>query len=691
MKLLTRFFSRLYQYATICIVVGAPLFFIPKTGFSGDVTYHIAMMLLVFVAIFSYVFVAMVTRSWHSVSRLEFISYFSFSLAVIASCLFSKTPGILFFGEAFNQYGGAALLTLPVIMYLVRTLPERTRHIVKFVILGSLGISAFAFVCALMIGGNVLTGAKVLFSGFSSSLSFAVYIGLFVLACFFYIRKGKLQKKYKAIILVTACLFVAWVVTLSAQNSIRPNLSSTLLVGKKVMVEDGIFGIGAGNFTRAWQLHKPQDVINSSYFGYDFAQGSDTMTTLFVTLGIVGLLAFMFLTLSALYSTIISYRQNKEGKEHIVLGLLTITILYFISVAWIVPLSYAMLVMWMVVSGLGMAKARLTEFHPSKKLAYLFIPIALILGINAVMTINKVRAFSYYNKSQTATKIEEAESLVTKAVKIYPFDGFYRVLVEYAITANRNLVSTDSKDQEALKNAYGKKSAEAVDAGRMAVILNQNNYQNYVSLGRAYELAIPFDKDAAFTNAKKSYEEAVKLYPENPYLYLMLARLETSAGTKEGVRVHLTDALKKKQNFADALYLMSQLKASENDIDGAIAYAIEAIKSAPNDPAAYVQAGLLFYGKAVANKQSKEEALQDFNNAVLALKTALEKDPNNANIAYFLALALRDGGQPNLARPLADELLRRNPGNSDLQKFINSLTATVQPVVPDTVKVPAKK
>ncbi len=641
--------------------MGAPLFFIPKTGFSGDVTYHITMMILVFVALFSYVFVATVTRTWHSVSKLEFISYFVFSIAVVLSCLFSKTPQIIFFGEAFNQYSGAALLTLPAIMYLVRTLPERMRHLLKYIILGVLAVSAFAFVMALMIGGNVLNTSKVLFSGFSSSLSFAAYLGLFVLGCFFYVAKGNLKKRYKAIILVTAVLFIAWIVTLSSQNSIRPNLSSTLVVGKKVLVEDGLFGIGAGNFSRAWQLHKPQDVINSSYFGYDFAQGADTMTTMFVTLGIVGLLAFMMLTLSSLYSTVISYRQNREGREHIVLGLLALTIMYFISVAWIVPLSYAMLVMWMVVSGLGMAKARLTEFHPSKKLAYLFIPVVVLLGINAVLTINKARAFSHYNQSQKATTIESAEASVTKAAQIYPFDGFYRILVEYAITSNRNLVSSESSDQEALKNAYLTKSQKAVDAALQAVQLNQNNYQNYVSLGRAYELAIPFEKEGGFANAKKSYEEAIKLYPENPYLYLMLARLETSAGTKEGVRLHLTDALKKKQNFADALYLMSQLQASENDIEGAIAYAIEAIKSAPNDPATYVQAGLLFYGK------------KDYGNAVLALKTALEKDPNNANIAYFLALALRDGGEPALAKPLADELLRRNPGNADLKTFIDSL------------------
>lgn len=677
MKLLTRFFTRLYQYATVAVVVGSPLFFIPKVGFSGDVTYHIAMMLFIFVALFSYVFTAVTTRTWHSVTKLEFLSYFAFSLAVLASSLFSKNPQITLFGEAFNQYSGAAFLTLPAIMYLVRTLPENLRHKLKFILLGVLAVSSFVFVCALILGGTVLSFTKVMFAGFASSLSFAAYIGLFSLGCFFYVKKATIAKKYKAIVLIVGCLFIAWVVTLSAQNSVRPNLTSTLLVSKKVLVSNGIFGIGAGNFDRAWQLYKPQDVINSVYFGYDFNQGADTMTTMLVTLGLVGLITFMMLTLSALYSTIISYRQNREGREHYILGALALTILYFVSVAWIVPLSYAMLVLWMVVSGLGMAKARLTEFHPSKKLAYLFIPVVVILGFNTVMIINKARAFSLYNQAQSATKVEDAEAFIMKATKAYKFDGFYRVLVEYAITSNRNLVATNAADQEALKTAYLVKAQSAVDSGLMAVKLNPNNYQNYVSLGRAYELAIPFDKDGGFNNAKKSYQEAVKLYPENPYLYLMLARLETSAGTKEGVRTHLTDALQKKQNFADALYLMSQLSASESKIDEAITFAIEAIKSAPNDPATYVQAGLLFYGK------------RDYQDAVLAFKTALEKDPNNANIAYFLALSLRDGGAPTLAKPLADELLRRNPGNADLEKFIASLTPTpveTTPTKPSTKK-----
>ena len=674
MKLLISFFTRLYRYATIFIVVGAPLFFIPKTGFTGDVTYHITMMLLVAIALFSYVFVAITTRTWHSVSRLEFISYFVFSISALLSVISSKNLKIIFFGEVFNQYSGAALLTLPVIMYLVRALPEAIRHKLKFAIAGLVALSSFVFITTLMIGGNVLTFTRALFSGFSSSLSLAVYIGLFSVACFFYVKKGRVAKKWKAVIAITALLFIALLVTLSAQNSVRPNFKSTLIVGEKVMLNDGFFGIGAGNFARAWQLHRPQDVINSVYFGYDFNLGADTMTTFFVTIGVLGLLSFIMLTISALYSTFISYRQRREGQEHFILGLLTFSLLYLFVISWFVPLSYAMLVMWMSIGGLGLAKANLTEFHPSKKLAYLFIPVALLLIANAWVTVTKAQAFSLYNQAQVATKVEDAEALVAKASKIYPFDGFYRVLVEYAITFNRNLVSVDGKDQEELKNTYLKKAQDAVDAGLAAVKLNPNNYQNYVSLGRAYELAIPFDKEGGFGNAKKSYQEAIKLYPDNPYLYLMLARLETSAGTKEGVREHLTEALKKKQNFADALYLMSQLEASESKIDEAITYAIEAIKSAPNDPATYVQAGLLFYGK------------RDYEDAVLALKTALEKDPNNANVAYFLALSLRDGGRPDLAKPLADELLRRNPGNADLEKFIASLTPPPAPAPTNTKK-----
>jgi tetratricopeptide (TPR) repeat protein len=679
MKFFTSLLSRVYQYATIVIVVGSPLFFIPKTVFPGDTTYHIAMMIVIAVALLSYVLRALITKTWHTVSRLEFLGYFGFSAAVVLSTVFSGSPLLILFGDGLNQYSSVALLGLPVVMYLVRSLPETVRHYLKFVMVGLLSLSSFVFVTTLMIGGGVVDFARTFFSGFSSTVSFAAYIGLFSAVLFFYTVKGQVKKRYKIFVFTTACLFVAWAVTVASQNSIRPNLSSTLLVGKSTLMNEGIFGVGSGNFSRAWQLYRPQDVINSQYFGYEFIQGFDTMSTFFVTVGFVGVLAFLLLVIAGLYSTFISYRQNREGKEHLMLGLLLVSLVYFFVVSLLVPLSYAMLVMWMVVSGLGLAKARLTEFHPSKKLAYLLVPLAIVFCVNAIVTINKARAFSLYAKAQTSANVDDATKLVEKAYDIYAHDAFKRVLVEYAITSNRNLVATQNKNEEEMKAVYLATAQKAVDHALKAVAINPNNYQNYVSLGRAYELAVPFDKEGAFASAKGAYGKAIQLYPGNPYLYLMQARLEISAGTKDGVRTNLTEALKKKQNFADALYLMSQLEASDNKIDEAIAYAVEAVKNAPNDPLVYTQAGLLLYAK------------KDYQNAVIALRAGLEKDPNNQNIAYFLVLALRDGGRPDIAKPLAEELLKRNPGNQDLTTLVQSLSASLQAPAPAPEETKKKK
>lgn len=678
MKFLASIFTKFYQYATVFIVVGSPLFFIPGTGFAPEVTYYLTMMIITSAALVAYVLSALITRSWHSVSRMEFISYFFFSIAVILSIVFARDQRSALFGDAFNTLSGVALLSLPVIMFLVRTLPEKLRLRLKYVLSIVLGISAFVLLMSLMFSGSLVTAIQQIFSGFSSAVSFSAYLGIFVVGAFFFSKKARLPLRYKIAITAGAIVFLAWIVSVASSESVRPNFASSFVVGKNVMLSDGPFGIGAGDYVRAWQLHRPESVISSPYFGYEFNEGFSTMTTLFTTIGIIGLIGFLMLTLTALYSTYRSYRAAREGEEHFITGMLAVVLLYLMVMSWMLPLSYAMLVVWMTVAGLGLAKAKLSEYHPSNKLALLFVPLAVLLAANAYISTEKARAFLVYGGAQIEMSsngpTETVGTLLAQAASIYPYDGFYRAQVEYLIAAERALLSASSGNQQEFQTNYLEKAQVAVNAGLEAIRLNSNNYQNYVSLGRAYELAIPFEKEKGYSLAKQQYEEAVKLYPNNPYLYIMLARLEASAGTKEGVRTQLTEALKKKQNFADALYLMSQLEASDQKIDEAIAYAVEAVKSAPNDPLAYIQAGLLFYGK------------KDYQNAALALNTALEKDPNNANVAYFLALSLRDGGRPDLAKPIADQLLERNPDNAEVRALAASL-ATAAP----KQDVPAKK
>lgn len=665
MKTIASLFTKVYQYATAFVVVGSPLFFVPNTSFLPEVTYQITMVVAISLALLSYVLVAVLTKSWHTISKFEFLAYILFFVSILGSVVFARTPMSSLFGNSLSSYTAVSLIMLMVVMYLVRALPESLRRKLKVILLGILGLSSIVFITLMIFTGEMMNVASKIFSGFTSSTSLAVYIGVFVISMFFYVKRSKLSLAYKLSLAFSAIVITAWVFAVSAGDGVRPNFTSSLLVGKEVLVHNGVFGIGANGYSRAWQLYRPQSVITSPYFGSDFEQGYGTTTTLFTTIGIFGVLAFILLGLSALYSTFKSYKETTDVEEKSILGILFIIIFYFSLIAWVVPLSYAMLISWMAVSGLGLAKAKLTSFHPNKAMAIILIPSAILCIFYSFTTISRARAFLKFNQAQTLFSANgdqaEVDKLISSAVKIYPYDGFYRWELEYVIAKERSLMSQKTDDQEVLKKTYLEGAQRAVDVGLLAVKSNPDNYQNYVSLGRAYELAIPFDKEGGYDRAKKSYTEATKLYPDNPYLYIMIARLEASAGTKEGIRLQLTEALKKKQNFADALYLMSQLEASESKGDEALAYALEAVKNAPNDPLVYTQAGLLFYGK------------KDYQNAVTALQTALQKDPNNANVAYFLALSLRDGGRPDVAKQIGQELLKRNPGNADLESFLKSI------------------
>jgi hypothetical protein len=63
--------------------------------------------------------------------------------------------------------------------------------------------------------------------------------------------------------------------------------------------------------------------------------------------------------------------------------------------------------------------------------------------------------------------------------------------------------------------------------------------------------------------------------------------------------------------------------------------------------------------------------------------------PAGRDLADVLA-ALRDGGRLDLAKTIGDELLRRNPGNADLEAFLKSLEPATT-VKQETKKQPAKK
>ncbi|HEY4500492.1 MAG TPA: tetratricopeptide repeat protein, partial [Candidatus Paceibacterota bacterium] len=144
-------------------------------------------------------------------------------------------------------------------------------------------------------------------------------------------------------------------------------------------------------------------------------------------------------------------------------------------------------------------------------------------------------------------------------------------------------------------------------------------------------------------------------------IYLILARLETAHKDNKAAKNYITLALEKKNDYADAIFLLSQIQIAENDVVNAIK-SVEAVATlSPSDPGIFLQLGLLYY----SNK--------NYQDAVFALERAVTLNPQYANAKYFLGLSYYQIGEKTKAMTQFTDLQITNPDNAEIKAIIKNL------------------
>jgi len=160
--------------------------------------------------------------------------------------------------------------------------------------------------------------------------------------------------------------------------------------------------------------------------------------------------------------------------------------------------------------------------------------------------------------------------------------------------------------------------------------------------------------------------------PQAPYRFSSLRRLNFSVGNKEVALQNLAAAARLKPDFAAAYYAASQIYASTNDLQNALAAAALATQYAPQDPLAWYNAGAIAY------------AAKDYPNAIVALEQALTLQSNYANAAYVLGLAYYDAGRAADSLKVFEALGALDPGQQVVQNAIQNLRAGLSPTATST-------
>lgn len=553
---------------------------------------------------------------------------------------------------------------------------------------------------------GVLYALGIISIGFLVIVGFnSVWYGI----AFVVLLSGLYQKKHSKISYRTIGLFVIALILsvygqtlagkLSAklgvnQLDVRPSWELSLDMTNTALQQRPIFGVGPNRYLNTYLLNKPQSINETVFWSLDFTSGVSYITSFAVTLGVVGLLAILWLIILVSFNVYKLYRHTATDtvqRFSIVSGAgltvysIILGIFYNPSISVVVLGLTSFALFLVVLKEEGMLAHKTLEGSTQRKTLIVKI-IATILSIAVLIGfiyfVRRTLAANYFSRAvvvlNSKNDIDEAEKLVSKAVSMVDRELYYQGASEISVLKINRLLSTLKEADQASIDTLKSYLEVGILNAQNAIKLDSLNYQNYITQARVYESVIPVRVTGAYENAMKSYASASSLNPLNPSIYLLAARLEVAMKKLPEAKQFIGRSLQAKNNYSDAIFLLSQIQVSENSIKDAITSLLVLAQLNPQDPTIFFQLGLLYYNQG------------DNVNTGLALSKAIDLSPEYSNARYFLGLALARLGKYKEAQAQFEEILKFNPDNTEVANILTSLRAGRSPFQQQAVVTPEK-
>lgn len=477
---------------------------------------------------------------------------------------------------------------------------------------------------------------------------------------------------------------------------VRPSFGATMDVAFATLKESPLFGSGPNRFLNQFLAHKPEGVNLSIFWNTDFKYGVGLILTFLVTTGVIGFLAWLAFLSAFVFKGVRSIFSEAKDQISAYLAVSSFLVsLYF----WVIAIFYipssVIFTLTFIFTGLFIAVLVLNEqisvaSYESLRSTKGGMMFTGVLGLSLIALIvwtgfygKQFVAGALFQKSILSINqggdLAEAEKGIVRAASISKNDIFQAALVEIDLVKLNQILNSDpaGKEQEVVKEIE-RILQSAVLRGTEATKIDENNYQNWLSLGRVYETAVPLKVPQTYESALAAYTRAIELNPYNPSLYLMLARLDLANGKRDQVKNYINKALEIKGNYTEAVYLLSQIQVEEGNIKEAIGSVEKAVELSPNDPILYFQLGLLRYND------------NNFLGTIDAMTKAVVLNNDYSNARYFMGLSLARIGKSTEAIEQFDAIQKLNPENQEVALILKNLRAGRQPFTDATPPVDNK-
>ncbi|OHA21188.1 MAG: hypothetical protein A2849_01550 [Candidatus Taylorbacteria bacterium RIFCSPHIGHO2_01_FULL_51_15] len=466
----------------------------------------------------------------------------------------------------------------------------------------------------------------------------------------------------------------------------RPSFQATFDVTREILLDHPLLGVGPNNFTSEWLAHKPAGINETIFWNVDFNYGVGLVPTFVATTGILGGLAWLLFLCSFLYAGFKAILSNFSDKfsQYLITSSFLVSLFFWIFNVFYIP-SLTIFALTFFFTGLFVTALTVEKLSPQKIISFSSTPranfvsvlllILLLLGGASLgyFLIQKYVASVVFQKGviafNLAGDLDKAEGYITRATAMSPSALYYRFLTELTLMRMNALLQQNqsSESAEVVRGKFQGLLGAAQGSARRAVSLNPSQYENFLTLGRVYEVVTPLGVEGAYENAKAAYEQALALNPESPAIYLILARLEVAKKDNAAAREYIAKALSKKNNYIEAIFLLSQIEVAEGNIKAAISSVEAASIIAPNDATIFFQLGLLRFND------------RDYKGAAAALERSVSLNPAYANAKYFLGLSYDRLNRTADAIAQFSDLLVTNGDNEEIKLILQNLKAGRDP------------
>ncbi len=581
---------------------------------------------------------------------------------------------------SWNNIGIFAILIFLLTALALVMLPLRRWHRVGLFKLGAIALFTLLMVNVTLLWMllTVLTAGFLFYlytdRGSAVAMSARVFVGLAALLSVGMLFFGSL---------VGTVVPASWQV---AYMEVYPSLTSTTEIATKVFKQDPLFGVGPNYFNTAWEQHKNPLIYQTEYWNASFDNGYSYLSTTVVELGILGVLAWVFILYMLLFLgvRVVQRPLPQDPTARFLLVASLVGALYLFSVLFLFNVAVSILLFFFIFLGIffsiehTLERRAVTRFRiPERglfRLGVFVLITAASLGTISGMVFftNHYLAVSASNKAlATMSDPAEVERVLIESYNRFPDSEIAYTLSQLELTRMREVLVAEPTEDQIL--TFQNAAAKARDAILVAVAANPKE----VTYQRTKAVLMIMLYRAGFTDVESDLNDVFvtldTLSPQHPNHSLLQAEFFALKNDRDGLNEAIKAALVVRPNHFPAYSMAIEAALSNNDPDEAVSL-MAALATWYSD-----NQYLLYEMGLTAMRIARPDE------AIIFMREALRVDSEYADAKFVLALLMAEQGNTADALALLRSLVADNGENVRLTEAIaaieNGVTVTPESVV----------